>query len=472
MSSSELSSVGIDGVAVYVPRLYVDLTSEWAEARAPLQSSDPATLVAKLTRGIGVRKMAVPDAHEDSATMAAMAAKRLIDRLGINPADIGYLAIGTETTVDQSKSIAAYVLGMLSRHYGVDLSHVGCPQVQFACVGATYALEAAAALIRSGSLEGRSALVIATDIACYAIGGPAECTQGAGAVALRVSAAPRLLELEPRSWCSVTLDERDFFRPNWSTEAVVDGQHSVDTYLRCLDGVLGSAARASAARARGARDALTADYYLFHTPFPRMAEYAAARLYRRLEALEQGIGPDGWGSEPERERNADRARCKTEVFQAWFAARCGPGLRSASEIGNIYSGALYLSLADLIESLGERGSSAVGRRVLCFSYGSGASAKLFAGTIRPEFTQTAHAARLSGELGSADSSGRRRSLRLAEYHRLHGLHGVRPDLGPVNPSVVAPNEEFALLRYGSESSPQRVDLGYRYYDFVEQRSIG
>src|SRR5262245_12440189 len=119
---------GIDAIATYVPRLYLDLTGEWATARN--------IEVGKVTQGVGVRKMAIPDAHEDAATLAAMAAKRLIDQTKINPADVDYIAVGTETTVDQSKSIAAYVQGMLARHYNVDLSHCGTPQFQFACIGA------------------------------------------------------------------------------------------------------------------------------------------------------------------------------------------------------------------------------------------------------------------------------------------------------------------------------------------------
>src|SRR3974390_2186721 len=145
------SEIGIDAIGVYVPKLYVDLTGEWARVRAPaLCGGDVDKLIGKVTDGVGVRKMAIIDAHQDCATLAAMAAKRAIDAAGIDPRDIDYLAVGTETTVDQSKSIAAYVLGMLERHYRVSLSDVGAPQFQFACVGATYALEAAMSRIRAG----------------------------------------------------------------------------------------------------------------------------------------------------------------------------------------------------------------------------------------------------------------------------------------------------------------------------------
>jgi hydroxymethylglutaryl-CoA synthase len=473
--SETRESVGIDGLAVYVPRLYIDLTGEWAQVRAAASGVEPSTFIAKLTKGIGVRSMAIPDAHEDSATMAAMAVRRLIDTLGIDPASIGYLAVATETSVDQSKSIAAYVLGMLERYYGVSLSHTGCPQFQFACIGASYALEAAAALVRSGALEDRCAIVVATDIARYAMNGPAECTQGAGAVAMRVSSSPRLLEIDPGAQATISVDERDFFRPNWSSEAVVDGKYSIDLYLDCLDKVVRLQVARHLARGGNPATALRADHYLFHTPFPRMAEHAAARLYRRLLGLANGVGMDGWDRDRGLERDADRATVKSDAFRAWFDTCCAPALAHAPEIGNIYSGALYLSLASLIESASRAPAAAVGKRVAFFSYGSGASAKLFFGTICPTFMATAHATQLSVELAARPAQGdrpRRRALTLAEYESLHRLHmhaGVTTS--PVlQPGILPAHDEFALLRYGNESSSERTDTGYRYYDFVEARS--
>jgi hydroxymethylglutaryl-CoA synthase len=451
-------------LAVYVPRLYVDLAAEWAHARAVDVGSTPAELVAKVTKGIGMRKIAVPDAHEDSATMAAMAALRLIDGLGLDPKRLGYLAVGTETTVDQSKSIAAYVQGMLSRHYRTDLSEIGCPQLQFACMGATYALESAMALLRSGELEDRYAIVVATDVARYALRGPAECTQGAGAVALCVSSNPRLLEFEARASQTVTLDERDFFRPNWSTEAIVDGQYSIDVYLECLDRVVRAAVARALRRNQSVTDVLAADFYLFHTPFPKMAEYAAARLFRKMTRLRDGVTTAESSATRERERELDRAVLKTDDFRAWFAACCAPGLLHAGDVGNLYSGSLYLCLGSLVEHLTER--RVIGqaeKRLLMFSYGSGASAKLLSATLRPTFVETAGTVGLNREL-----DGRRSALSLADYERLHcgSVSGTQPRHLSVAPSVLSPANEFALLKYGVSTSVERVDLGYRYYDFV------
>ena len=48
----------------------------------------------------------------------------------------------------------------------------------------------------AGSARGKKALVVGADIARYGVGTPGEPTQGAGAVALVVSSAPRLLALD------------------------------------------------------------------------------------------------------------------------------------------------------------------------------------------------------------------------------------------------------------------------------------
>jgi hydroxymethylglutaryl-CoA synthase len=467
--SSDPAVVGIDGISVYVPRLYVDLSADWARARAPAQGTDSATLTQKLNKGIGVRKMAIPDAHEDSATMAAMAAKRLIDRQSLDLESIGYLVVGTETTVDQSKSIGAYVLGMLARHYRSSVSHVGCPQIQFACIGATYALEAAAALVKSGLLRGRSALVIASDIARYPKGDPGECTQGAGAVAMHVAAAPRLLELDGLHWPSVTVDERDFFRPNWSSEAVVDGRYSVDLYLDCLDRTL--RANLAVHGDEATNRLLNSDHFVFHAPFPRMAEYAAARLFRRLQGLRESLPIFEPCATSGDERARDREVVKSTEFQAWFATHCAPALRHVGDVGNTYSGAIYLSFASLVEALAVAGKAG---RITFFSYGSGASAKLFTGILPCGFREVAHIAEVSTHLDdTVGAAGRRRALSLPEYERLHDLHqqhmGARLEVAA---SVLPPHDEFVLARIGTERCEQRVDIGYRYYDYVPALCLG
>ncbi len=507
-------AIGIDSIGVYVPRLYIDLTDEWARTRAPLLSGgDVAKLVGKVADGVGVRRMAVVDAHQDCATLAAMAAKRAIDAAGIDPRDIDYLALGTETTVDQSKSTAAYVLGMLERHYGVSLAEVGAPQFQFACIGATYALEAAVSRIRAGDHTKPYSLVIASDVSKYPLGTPGEYTQGAGAVALLLSEDPRVMALEPGLATTVTRDERDFFRPNWSAAAVVDGKYSIDVYLECMDAAFAAYAnRVEGALGIGAGALYDAiDHFLFHVPFPRMAEYAAARVFtsqwladpraRAALVAEVPLLATGSGGPPPPRKELERAIMKAPLFRAAFARKVAPSLELARDVGNVYSGSLYLALANLLEGNGgdAAGSSLVGQRIAFGSYGSGASAKVFSGVVAPGYGAIAKHLDLRRELRPEAEGGARVALSVSEYERLHGLadcelecdpavtQKIRDGVGlgpaevsllraawlsprwrvkPRSPSIRSPRAEFALERIGTSDTPERTDVGYRYYDWI------
>lgn len=474
-------SVGIDAIAVHVPRLFVDLTAEWARARAPeLGEASVEQLVGKVKRGVGVVEMAIPDGHEDSATLAAMAAVKVIEQAGIDPSEIGSIAVGTETTVDQSKSIAAYVLGMLERRFGVDLRCAGAPQFQFACIGATYALESAVNMFRAGENTKPYALVIATDVSRYPLRSAGEYTQGAGAVAMLVCKDPRLCALDARVAGTITRDERDFFRPNGMSTAVVDGKYSIDVYLDCM----AEAAELYAARAAtslgvaGQRLDAYIDHFLFHVPFPRMAEYAALRVLGDAWRRDPGMCGELAGAIPEvadpkldSDRGArkafEKALAQHPMFRRFFDARVEPSLGLSRRIGNIYSGSMYLGLASLLENAPSRAALA-GSRVGFFSYGSGASARVFSGVlVDPERAYVPHVAR---ELAREGQGGRRVPLELDTYERLHAGPPKESDapssLAQPIPSVRPAASEFALRRVGTESSAARTDVGYRYYEWV------
>ena len=63
--------VGIDDMAIYVPRLYID-SKDFAIARG----IDPH----KLEHGIGIHKMAMVDTNQDPACMAANACLKLMQK--------------------------------------------------------------------------------------------------------------------------------------------------------------------------------------------------------------------------------------------------------------------------------------------------------------------------------------------------------------------------------------------------------
>jgi hydroxymethylglutaryl-CoA synthase len=290
----------------------------------------------KFRLGLGCTSMAVLHPMQDPVTMAAEAGLGLLEGYGLDPGSIGQLVVATESGVDWAKPIASYVhemLGLPARCRTYDVQH--------ACFGASAALASAVGWIASGMAGGRSALVVATDVARYAEGSPGEATQGAGSVAILVGRAQGRGVLLPELGNEAVhaAQVMDFWRPGHMSTAVVNGKYSVRCYMAAL------AASYRLHRACGGPGPEALDYLLFHLPFPRMGEKAM----RTLLEVEGAI-----------------------------ARMVAPGLAASRVVGNIYSGSLYLALASLLESEGAR---CAGRRVGLFSYGSGCCAEFFAGTI-------------------------------------------------------------------------------------------
>ena len=360
-------SFGIDAIALAVPEGFVELR-ELAEARG--------VPPAKYVDGLGVVRMSVAAAHEDPVALAADAVRRLFRTAAIDPSTIGLCVVGTETAVDHSKPIAAYLhrlAGLPDRCRVFEAKH--------ACFGGTAGLMNALDWLASGSARGRSALVVCTDIARYGVGSPGEPTQGAGAIAMIVKENPRLLRLEPGVSGSFSRDVDDFWRPLHSKDAVVDGARSVQCYLDALAGSY-EGYREAAIAAGVEPEAVVRRCY--HVPYGKMARKAHRHLSMHLGR---------------NEADAD----------ASFAAEVGTSLRFSAEVGNVYTGALYLALASMLDA---EADVLEGERIGLFSYGSGCCAESFAGTV------VKGAGAFVRELDLAAPLRNRRALTLTEYEAI------------------------------------------------------
>ena len=125
-------AAGIDDIAIYIPRLYID-AADFAKARG----LDPE----KLQKGLGVSQMAIVDTNQDPACLAANACLQIMQKNKLSPEDIGRLYISTESSFDESKAMNSYVIGMLEQVYGQGaFEHCGGVETKFACVSWSYAL--------------------------------------------------------------------------------------------------------------------------------------------------------------------------------------------------------------------------------------------------------------------------------------------------------------------------------------------
>jgi len=145
-------AAGIDDIAIYIPRLYLD-ASDFAKARG----LDPE----KLERGLGIGQMAIVDTNQDPACLAANACLRVMQKNKLTPDKIGRLYVATESAFDESKAMNSYVIGMLEQVYGKDtFGHCGGIECKFACVSGSYALYDNTNWIRAGEAEDKYALVL------------------------------------------------------------------------------------------------------------------------------------------------------------------------------------------------------------------------------------------------------------------------------------------------------------------------
>lgn len=437
---------GIDDLSLYVPRLFLPAAGEFATSRG----IDPR----KLIRGIGIERMAIPDAHEDAATMAAMSLLRLMERNDLLPGEVERIYVGTESGVDEAKAIGTYIIGMLEKVFGRG-SFQGCSTVELksACIGATLALENLCCWAAQD--EERAGIVVATDIARYPLRSPGEYTQGAGSISLLVKANPRLVALED-VWGSYTKDENDFFRPLGQSTAVVNGKHSNLCYLKAIEMAFASYKKRMLEQgilSPGKAECLT-DYIshlLFHIPYPRMAEYASAGVFRkdwtglpRWREIEKEIGtepnPQDFDNEECYQAEAskyEKSFSRTEMFQKAYQAQARDSTLISRQVGNIYTGSLYLGLLSLME----RRRLKAGER-LCFgSYGSGCSAMVFSGIVqRTDYPAS----------NILEQLEKRKEISLQDYEALHQGKGEG--------SILAPAEEFALVGVDEQ--------GYRHYEYI------
>jgi hydroxymethylglutaryl-CoA synthase len=425
-------TVGISDIRMYVPSPAIDVDTV-VQRRVSLNPRLDRHLE-RACRVTGQTTIRFPEMWEDSATLAAAAAYDLLkDSHGIDLLRIRHLVVGTETTVDHSKPISAYVQGMLQRA-GIALpGSLSSFQVQHACAGGTMALMSVAGMLGVGGAPGDSGIVVSTDVARYDTETTAEITQGAGAVAVHVEVSPKLLELDLATAGFFSSDVDDFFRPLGSATARVNGSFSIRCYEESLEAAFLD--HCSRAGVRPDRGLLDADYFVLHTPFRNMPESALVKLFEKIL---------GW----------DPERTRAVLAEKDFAASVDP----LGRIGNLYSGSLTAGLAFLLDhQLRALGAGMVGKSILLASYGSGNTMIVLKARVAAEAPAVIARWHMDRIFSSA------RAATFEEYEAW--------TKGPVQAEL------HARLMENAELPPERFVLsgirkdGYREYEFSTERQI-
>jgi hydroxymethylglutaryl-CoA synthase len=367
--------VGVSDIAIYVPP-YCLAHEDLAVARGVPKE--------KYNIGLGNQKMAILPNWEDTVTMAANAALQVLEKSETDPEDIQQLVVSTESGVDHAKPVASFVQGLLKIG-----TRCRVYEVKNACYGGTAGLIDSIDRMSRSAKSPRKSLLIMTDTAQYGFGSPGEPTQGAGAVALLVGRNPRLCTVDPSLNGVFSKNVFDFWRPTGHRVPIVDGKLSIECYLMALEGAV-SEFRSNAGIEPGKlMDHL--DYVIYHMPFTNMAKKA----HRRLIEIEYK------GSDPERQE---------EIFTRTFSSKVAPGLTGVREVGNIYTGSVYMGLVSLLENEREKAED---KRIGLFSYGSGCTAEFLLYRTKPNLGE------IIDSLHFKDQLGKRKKITFDEYTRFY-----------------------------------------------------
>jgi len=479
---------GISGMALYLPAYRVDLQqwckwtgADWQKIRQVV--------------GSGFRLLGP---HQSVYTMAANALLRLIRNYDVDPTRIRYLALGTESSTDNSAG-AIIVKGMVDdalRALGLPPIARTCevPEFKHACLGGIYALKSAVRFLSTDGDESL-AVVVCTDKALYERGSSGEPTQGAGAVAMLLESEPRLASINLRH-AGTASEYRgiDFRKPltgrlNGHAHSldipVYNGRYSTNCYVdevrRALDDLYARRSLDPAAYLR------SVEAIFMHRPYARMPETGFGVAY--LFALAQGPAADqdelatycrGAGvlvgevlaemnTAPELGLLAVSDRIQDEIFPLTMAAlkvfrqseafaryvhgKMELGADWMREVGNLYTGALPAWLAAGLADAERRGTALAGRELLTIGYGSGNAADAIPLQVVSGWETAARRIDVAEALRPAIDVTAEQYLALREGLEPSGLE-------------VTPAAEFVVERIGSEVGHAFQDAGVEYYRYV------
>ncbi len=474
-----MRDVGVSAMSVAIPACRVDLRDfcQWT-------GGDPEKTLAVV--GSAFR---IADRDESVYTLAANAVIRLIDQNGLDPRQIGYLALGTESSTDNAAG-AVIVKGLVDRALaprGQSLArNIEVPEFKHACLGGVYALKSALRYVATDG-AGRQAIVVAADLAEYARGSTGEPTQGAGAVAMLVEAAPRLFRVSLEGGSSAAYREVDFRKPvrRYAYDPVpAEGRvHDFPVFngkysTACYTDAVRCALTDLAVRRQQSLYALlqSVDAFFFHRPYAKMpqdglsATLVAAlaetdgplealglngeTVRRELESaiLDAAIARRGDEPFPETGR-AVRALRGTE-HATWCREKLALGAGPMRELGNLYTAALPAWLAAGLEEAAERGVDLEGKRLMAVGYGSGDAAEAFELEVVPGWREAA------GRIGLQAALARQLTLTEAQYHALH----ERGDAGKL---PYPRGQEVVLEAVGHTETAAFSDRGIEYYRWLD-----
>ncbi|HBK82948.1 MAG TPA: hydroxymethylglutaryl-CoA synthase [Flavobacterium sp.] len=451
--------VGIEAIQFDIPKIYLPI-----EILAKNRNIEPE----KLTKGLGLQKMSFLDVNQDIITLAANALLKLIDQEQIIPTEINRIYVGTESSVDNSKPVASYILQVVEQKVGLN-SFQNCDVVDFtfACIGAVDALQNCVDYIKLH--PNKKAIVIATDNAKYDLNSSGEYTQGAGAVAMLIKTNPSIVSFTNETGVS-TSGVFDFFKPkigikkseithnnsndNWfnvleteitisKEQPVFDGQYSNECYINRISDAYNNFKKESN------QDEVVYknwDLIFMHLPYCFQGRRTFIEIFanENPELLEKQEG--------ENRKDKMRSLSKSTAYLELIDKKIKPSEIASSDVGNIYTGSIFLGFLSALYYKHTQKINLSNKKAGFIAYGSGSKSKVFEGFIEEKWEQKIAKTRLF------ESLSERTEISFEVYEKLHKKE--------LNESILKPKNEF-VLNYIENENP--VLKGARFYKYVENQ---
>ncbi len=450
---------GIDAIAFDVAKIHLPIIT-LAKAR----NIDPE----KLEKGLGLLKMTLPDAHQDTVVFGANALTKLILNSNINLEDIARIYVGTESAIDSSKPIASFLVALMEQKFGENtLSECDVVDFTFACIGGVDAMQNCIDFVRLNPTK--KSIVVTTDIAKYDLNSTGEYTQGAGAVALLISSNPQIIAFDS-NWSTSTKGVFDFFKPyrtlskevitgnlnneNWfdnleaeieihKDQPVFEGQYSNQCYMDRT-----RTAYFSFKKNANFPTSVYASWksIIMHLPYSFQGRRMLSEIYV-LDHENQIISGNEDASEYQ---NKLKEISKSEEYRNFVTEKLQPAEIASSLIGNLYTGSIFMGFLSTLAHFYDTKIDVSNEKFGFLAYGSGSKSKVFEGTIQPNWEAALANVHLFETLENSHEIG------FESYEKLHKKEQKR--------SIESPKSEWILDKIENEN-PNLI--GARYYKWID-----
>ena len=104
---------------------------------------------------------------------------------------------------------------------------------------------------------------------------------------------------------------------------------------------------------------------------------------------------------------------KSDIYKSFIEDKISPGEKASSEIGNMYTASIFMSLISSLVEAFEKDRELINKKIGFISYGSGSKAKIFEGTIQKDWITKTKPIKLFENLDN------RKKVSVDIYEKLH-----------------------------------------------------